>query len=298
MRGFHEAVERAMEQARAAANRLAYELDALSAALAVVAAWLAWRTIRQVARVQEESRAIVERRAEELEQFAGRVAHDVLSPLGAVAMSLGIAERSAPQAKEIIARGLESLSRVRRIVDGLLEFARAGARPEPGARAEVQPIVAGLEQELAPFAGQQGAELRIEEVPHCSLACSPGVLLSLLSNLLRNAIKYLGDGAVREVHLRVKRHRGKVLFEVEDTGPGIPSSLGARIFEPYVRGPKTGAPGIGLGLATVKRLVESHGGAVGVRAGPRGGALFWFELDEAVAPGEHMPLPHDERRPA
>jgi signal transduction histidine kinase len=115
------------------------------------------------------------------------------------------------------------------------------------------------------------------------VACSPGVLLSLLGNLLRNGLKYLGNAEFREVVLRVRQRRGRVVFEVEDTGPGIPPSLGPRIFEPYFRGPNTSAPGIGLGLATVKRLVESHGGSLGVRAGARGGALFWFELDEAPA---------------
>ena len=115
------------------------------------------------------------------------------------------------------------------------------------------------------------------------MACSPGVLLSVLGNLLRNGLKYLGKAEPRQVLLRARRRRGRVLFEVEDTGPGIPAQLGTRIFEPYIRGPDTGAPGIGLGLATVKRLVESHRGSLGVRAGAHGGALFWFELDEASA---------------
>jgi signal transduction histidine kinase len=128
--------------------------------------------------------------------------------------------------------------------------------------------------------------LHVEPVPQCTVACSPGILLSLLGNLLRNAIKYLGESTRREITLRVRRRRGRVVFEVEDTGPGIPPTLGARIFEPYVRGPNTGMPGIGLGLATVKRLVESHGGTVGVKAGSQGGALFWFELHEIEAPIE------------
>jgi signal transduction histidine kinase len=119
------------------------------------------------------------------------------------------------------------------------------------------------------------------------------VLLSLLGNLLRNAIKYLGTAQIREVELRVHCSRDdRVVFEVEDTGPGIPTDLGASIFDPYVRGVHTGVPGIGLGLATVKRLVESHGGTVGVRRGEKGGALFWFELGEAGAP----PAPVERRK--
>ena len=277
-----------IERGRVRSNRLAYELDALSAALTLLAAFLALRIVRQAHRADRERQAMIEAKADELEQFAGRVAHDILSPLSAVGIALSLAERNAPDTRHALSRGRASLLRVRGIVDGLLEFARAGARPEPDARTDVQPLVAGLQEELLPFAREQAADLRIEPVPACAVSCSPGVLLSLLGNLLRNAIKYLGDSEAREVTLRIRRRRGRVLFEVEDTGPGIPASLGVRIFEPYVRGPNTGMPGIGLGLATVKRLVESHGGTVGVRAGAKAGALFWFELAEAAA-GEDQP---------
>jgi signal transduction histidine kinase len=280
-----QAAERAaqrIETARHKGNRFAWQLDALCALIALFAAWLTFRAMRHMQRVHHERHELAQRKAEELEQFAGRVAHDVLSPLSAVSLALAVAERNPNEAREAFSRARSSLSRVRRIVDGLLEFARAGARPELGARAEVRTVAAGLLDELGPFAAQRHAELRFEDVPDVAVACSPGVLLSLLGNLLRNGIKYLGSAEAREVCLRVRERRGRVMFEVEDTGPGIPPELGNRIFEPYIRGPNTGAPGIGLGLATVKRLVESHGGALGVRAGARGGALFWFELDEAL----------------
>ena len=277
-----EAAAQRIEAARGHANRIAWQLDTLCALIAAFAAWVTVRTVRHVHRVQQEHHALMERKAEELEQFAGRVAHDVLSPLSAVSMGLSVVERSPAHSQEALERARSSLFRVQRIVDGLLEFARAGARPEAGARAQVRPVTAGLLEELGPFAAQRHADLHFDDVPDCAVACSPGVLLSLLGNLLWNGVKYLGDSEVREILLRVRPRRGRVLFEVEDTGPGIPESLGKRIFEPYIRGPNTGAPGIGLGLATVKRLVASHGGSLGVRAGQRGGALFWFELDEAT----------------
>src|SRR6267143_5861778 len=242
-----ESAAQRIEAARARGNRFAWQLDGFCALIAALAAWATFRATRHVQRVQQEHHRLVQLKAEELEQFAGRVAHDILSPLSAVSMALGIVEKSPAQAPDALERARSSLSRVRRIVDGLLEFARVG------------------------------------EVADCAVACSPGVLLSLLGNLLRNGLKYLGNAEFREVVLRVRQRRGRVVFEVEDTGSGIPASLGQRIFEPYFRGPNTSAPGIGLGLATVKRLVESHFGSLGVRAGDRGGALFWFELDEAPA---------------
>jgi len=113
--------------------------------------------------------------------------------------------------------------------------------------------------------------------------CSEGVLLSMLGNLLRNALKYLGSSRTREVTLRVSSHRpGSILFEVIDTGPGVPEQARGRIFDPYVRAPGTeGTPGIGLGLATVRKLAASHGGRAGYRPRSGGGSVFWFELPEA-----------------
>ncbi len=61
------------------------------------------------------------------------------------------------------------------------------------------------------------------------------------------------------------------------------SGLVDRIFEPYVRGTATDKPGLGLGLAAVKRFAETHGGRVGVRSEPGAGSAFWFGLPRATS---------------
>lgn len=281
-----EAAALRIEQVHARALRMALQMDALCVVLAALAAWLVLRAVAKGRRLEEQHRQIVERRAEELEQFAGRVAHDVLSPLATVGLALSVAQRTGSQAQQSAAqRGSASLQRVRGIVDALLDFARAGARPEPGASADVPEVVAGLVEELRPQAQAADADLRVEPIPSCAAACSPGVLVIVLSNLVRNAIKYLGDASQRVVTLRVRPRRSSILIEVEDSGPGIPAELGDRIFDPYIRGRRASAtrPGIGLGLATVKRLVTAHGGTLGHRRGALGGALFWFEVPDAEA---------------
>jgi signal transduction histidine kinase len=282
-----------IQQVHRRADRMALQMDMLCVVLAGLAAWLMVRAVGKARRIQEEHQEIVERRAEELEQFAGRVAHDVLSPLATVGLALSVAQRMGSQVQQSAAqRGAAGLQRVRGIVDALLDFARSGARPEPGASSDVPPVVAGLLEDLRPQAEAAAAELRVETIPECAVTGSPGVLVVILSNLIRNALKYLGDASERVVVLRVRPRRSSVLFEVEDSGPGIPAELGERIFEPYIRGGRASAarPGIGLGLATVKRLVTAHGGTLGTRRSALGGALFWFELPRAEA-NEHPAAP-------
>jgi signal transduction histidine kinase len=95
---------------------------------------------------------------------------------------------------------------------------------------------------------------------------------------VRNAIKYMGARPTRKIVVRASPAGHFARLEVEDTGPGIPAEIKATLFEPFVRGPHEDVNGTGLGLATVKRLVESHGGRVGVESTLGAGTLFWVEL--------------------
>src|SRR5262249_54988689 len=128
-------------------------------------------------------------------------------------------------------------------------------------------------------AAEAGVEVRVESFPSILGGLSPGVLDSVVANLGRNAIKYMGAEPVRWVILRVVDRDPVVRGEGEDTGPGLPPALEQSVFEPDVRG-GTGQPGIGLGLATVQRIVRAHGGRVGVRSYPGKGCCFWFELSK------------------
>jgi signal transduction histidine kinase len=251
-------------------------LDTVSAFFALVVAFTAIRLVRTYARLMEE-------RVSELEHFAGRVAHDIRGPLSSVGLALNLAERTAsePKLKAMLARGSRTLQRTGQLIDGLLVFARAGARPPSEVRATVKDVIAGVVEDLAPVADEKDIELCVAEVGPEEVVSSAGVLTSLISNLAVNAVKYMGDAPIRRVTLRARAVGNRVRVEVEDTGPGIPRALHARIFDPYVRGGDSGAPGLGLGLATVRRLAEAHGGQVGVDSREGSGSLFWFELPRA-----------------
>ncbi len=244
--------------------------------LGLAATIVAARAVRRQTVLQEE-------RARELEMFSARVAHDLMSPLLPVSMALEVANDQVQDAaaQRMIGRARSALKRIRLIVDGLLDFARAGGKPSADACAPVPKVLGDVLDEVKPHAEQAGIELCFDGAPPVEVACSPGILAVVVGNLVNNAVKYMADSRERRVVLRAKHGHRCVCFEVEDTGPGLPPGLETAAFEPYVRG-NDKAAGIGLGLATVKRFVEAHGGRVGVKRRADGcGAIFWFELPVA-----------------
>jgi signal transduction histidine kinase len=282
-----------IEAMRARSTRLAYGLDTLSVVLAISTAMFTLRIVRRYEAILARHRRSAEQRADELEQFAGRVAHDIKGPLTAVGLSVQTAARRTSDEQTVRAslqRAQTSLQRVQAIIDGLLAFARAGARPEPSDRSNVAKVLDGLLDELQPLATSAGVELGSEQASELVVMCSTGVLTSLVSNLLRNAIKYMGERPVRRVVARVIVRGSMVRVEVQDTGPGVAAETARRLFEPYVRGPGATQPGIGLGLATVRRLAESHGGRVGVDSTLGQGSVFWFEIPRAFSQQESQGL--------
>ncbi|MGE3544503.1 MAG: ATP-binding protein, partial [Kofleriaceae bacterium] len=283
---------REIQQVRGETRSIVVLLDAVSVALAIGAALLALRQLRRTTRAQAAEREARDRHETELAaqnealgEFAGRVAHDVLSPLSTTMFALELLRRTCeddPAACRMADRGAAAVTRVHVLVDGLLAFSRAGGQPEPGVSTEIAPVIADVVDGLSGQAKERRIELMVSSIPAGSVACSSGILTSMVSNLVRNAIKYMGEAPERRIDVRVVDGHDRWRFEVEDTGPGIPLEHQQRIFQPYVQLGRR-AEGIGLGLATVDRLVRAHGGSLGLSSPPDHGCLFWFELPKAIS---------------
>ena len=264
-----------------------YALNSSCALFALIAGLLVRRQVRRYGALVEAHAALEASRASELEHFAARAAHDILNPVSATQMSLALVVKRDlpdPRARDLVDRALRNLLRVRSIIDGLLHFARAGARPEPGANADVCAVIEDVITGLRPAADATGVALRVDGAEPCHVQCAPGILTSIVSNLAQNAMKYMGARPARRITVRLLPGASLVRVEIEDTGPGIPPGALDQIFLPYVRGPTHGEEGLGLGLATVRRLCEAHGGRVGVRSVVDQGSVFWIELPRAASP--------------
>jgi signal transduction histidine kinase len=272
--------------------RLATALDALAAIVAVVAAALAIGAAQRYAGKQEREARQLRASVDELNTFALRLAHDVLSPLSAVGLSLAALGRhhGDEPTQRVLERAQRSLVRSRDIASSIYEFARSGAVPTPGQRAPLRATIDAAVEDLLEAEARRPPHVIVESLEDCDVSCETGVLLSMLSNVLSNAAKFSSESPERRIIIRERTAGDRARVEIEDAGPGIPPGLESAIFDPYVRAPGVAQPGLGLGLATVKRYATAHGGAVGARCIGRG-LVVWFELPRAPGPPSTGPEP-------
>jgi signal transduction histidine kinase len=277
---------------RAFAVRLMLVLEAGSTLLAITAAVVAVRGGRRYAFHARQQLDRESARASELDLLAQRVAHDLMSPLAAVSLSLGAIQKvhADPDTTRSVERGRRALDRTRHMVQAIYSFSGSGARPEPGASSNLRPPAVEAAEEVVAAEAQSPPVIDVEEFEDVAVAMSRPVLGVVMTNLLSNASKFTRGSPERHVTVRARADDARVHVEVEDTGPGVPPGLEQAIFEPYRRAPGLSQPGLGLGLATVKRIVLAHGGTLGVAKAQAGGAVFWFEVPRAIeAPSDEMP---------
>lgn len=228
-----------------------------------------------------------QKRLEQLkQQFAAMVSHDLRTPLNSVQASLSLASNGV--FGELDAKGARLLSsanveigRLINLVNGLLDMERLESGMMPLDR-EIAVSSIMIDQALnavAALAEKKGitVDRRILEK---EIVCDSARIVQVLVNLLSNAIKY----SPRETTIQVcVEMQGRELeFSVIDSGRGVKEEYRSKIFDRFQQVELSDSRiqgGSGLGLAISKAIVESHGGAIGVAAGPDGkGSIFWFRL--------------------
>jgi two-component system OmpR family sensor kinase len=136
-------------------------------------------------------------------------------------------------------------------------------------------------EDMAPRMAAAAVTLQIELAGGARVACGGTLLRQVVDNLVGNAIKHLAGQLERRLEVRIRHTGSAVCLEVEDSGPGIPPDAATRIFEPFYRVPGCNVPGNGIGLATVRRIVEAHGGEIAVSSVVGQGSVFRIRLPAA-----------------
>lgn len=231
----------------------------------------------------------VESAAEEEErrrEVTSAARHDIASPLSVVGGYLSMLERrydamTAEQRHAAFAASREALSRVhdfarRLLLDDRLE---AGDTEPHRVALDVAEVLQRVAADHAVVSAHRGVRVLARAEPGCPpvFKADPAMVREVLDNLVNNAVKHSASGDL--VHVVARSEAGEfVRFDVTDLGPGIPPDEQAIVFDRYRRGESSRAsrlPGLGLGLSIVRRLVEAHGGVVGVSSRPGEGSTFW-----------------------
>lgn len=207
-------------------------------------------------------------------EFAADVAHEFKSPLTSIRgaaelLSEGAADEPAAREK-FLSNILLDVARLDRLVSRLLELGRIEAAGTETARDVV--VVAKLVETLA----ERYPSLVVHPIERAPIVHGRQADLSrALMNLLENALRFSPEPGT--VQLTVRRQRNKVLFIVDDAGPGVPESDQERIFSRFFT-TESAEEGTGLGLAIVRAVAEAHGGGVSVSPSPAGGSRFVLSI--------------------
>jgi two-component system, OmpR family, sensor histidine kinase SenX3 len=214
--------------------------------------------------------------------FVANVSHELKTPVGA--LSLLAEALDGEDDPEVVVRlaariGQES-ERLVRIIDDLLDLSRieAGVPAEPE-DVPVPSVVRESIELIAPVAASLGVVLHVDEPPVVSVRGDRRDLVSALSNLIDNAVKYSEPGGTVTVVATVEE--GRVALAVEDTGVGIPARDLERIFERFYRVDRARSRltgGTGLGLSIVRHVAANHGGNVSVESVEGEGSKFTLSL--------------------
>lgn len=224
---------------------------------------------------------------EELQQFAYVASHDLQEPLRMVASYTQLLARRYKgrldtDADEFIGFAVDGVNRMQRLIQDLLAYSRVGTKGHEFKPLQAGPVLDKVLVNLQPLLAESGGSVTQGPLPQ--VLADETQLGQLLQNLVGNAVKFRGTAPVR-VRVEAERQADVWRFTVADNGIGIEPQYFERIFIIFQRlHNKEDYPGTGIGLAICKKIVERHGGRIGLESQPGQGTTFWFTLPALSAP--------------
>lgn len=233
-----------------------------------------------------EQESPIEQRARQLETelsaFAWSVSHDLRAPLRIID---GFSEALEEEYRDgLDEKGLEYLSRIRgaagrmnELLNALLELSRVSRDEIRRETVRLSEIAATIAADLR--ASDPGREVEFSIEPGVTAEGDPALLTRVLQNLLGNAWKFTSKKAAATIGFGAEEREGKRILWVRDDGAGFDPEYAGRLFGAFQRlHADSEFPGVGMGLAVVKRIIHRHGGSVRAEGKVGEGAIVRIEL--------------------
>ncbi len=259
------------ENRRMRERLLRVELDAAEA-----------RAARQIAETRATLVQELERKNKELEAFSYSVSHDLRAPLRSIegfssALLQDYSSGLDATGQGYLQRVCSSARRMDELIRDLLELSRVGRAELKRAPTDLSSLARDVASELEKRSPARKVGLRLQEGVLAS--ADPGLMRVVLENLIGNAWKFTVKTGRPIVEFGSTERNGQAVYFVRDNGPGFDMKYVQKLFAPFQRlHSQEEFPGTGIGLATVYRVVDRHGGQVWAEAVVGGGATFFWTL--------------------
>jgi two-component system NtrC family sensor kinase len=225
----------------------------------------------------------LERKNQELEAFSYSVSHDLRAPLRSIgAYSQLLLEEHAgeldPEGQDFLRQISKSTRRMGEIIQDLLSLARVGRGELSRDRINLSSIARDVVEELRSKDPDRRVALHIEN--RLTAEADGRLVRVALENLLGNAWKFTAKVPDARIDVGALQEKGGTTFFIRDNGAGFDMSYAEKLFNPFVRlHTDSDFPGTGIGLATVKRVVDRHGGRIWAQSAVDQGSVFYFTLN-------------------
>lgn len=233
-------------------------------------------------------------RTEELEQsnrellsFSYSISHDLRAPLRAIngfahALAEDYGERLDATGRDYIARLSRASLRMGELIDALLKLASVSRQALKITPTDVSAIAREILDEMAATTPERLVQYHVED--ELLIDADPTLIRNALQNLLGNAWKFSRDSQPSIIQVGGRPHGEEQLFYVTDNGIGFDMAHAGKLFEPFQQlHARSGFEGSGIGLASVRRIIERHGGTIWAESAPGAGTTIFFTLPRSPA---------------
>jgi two-component system, NtrC family, sensor kinase len=231
----------------------------------------------------------LERKNTELEAFSYSVSHDLRAPLRSIdGFSQLLLEECAAtlndKGQDYLKRVRVSAQRMGNLIDDLLELSRVGRAAIHRDRIDLSVVVAAVVEELRTKDPDRKIAVRVQE--RLLAEADPGLMRIVFDNLLGNAWKFTAKASAARIDVEARWEAGAATYCVRDNGAGFSMEYAESLFRPFQRlHSDSDFPGTGIGLATVHRIIDRHGGRIWAESEIDRGAAFFFTLPAAKPAG-------------